>query len=729
MNIKNKIASLVLFSLVLFGGNALASSPKDFGLQEGNLIRATGDNDIFIVNEYGYKRLFLNPAIFNMYGHLGGWENVKTVSPATRDAFKTSPYFRANGDTKVYKLEATGDDTGTLRWVNMSQSDFLSIADVNQIFTINDTELNWYPKGSDIVSETSVNVAALSKTNLASQTIPAGAKNVRVLSVDFKGNGAVDKLTINRLGFLGASQYDKIYLTINGRRITEPATFSGVDNKVVVFNNLGLTAPFTADVVVDFLGSEPSGTPARVEMSGEYSGLPLQGNQFVFAQVSPVSSFNIGDSVSVDPVVVGQKNAKVGEFKVSVPSNVESVTLKSVQIRNLGNADISNLKFVVDGISYSASALGDEKFLVNTDVSITNGKTKKVEVFADVSDNSDGGDTVALRIEKSYDVVTVGNVFGFGVSVAGLPFDLATVSVNESGSLTASAVSGDKVVALWGDTGKTLFQFKLKAEDESFTLNEMSFNLDEDSVKKVYVYQGSTLVGSETLDGNVATISANYVLSGEKTFTVKADFNLLDTSVSEDFVPSLVTVKAVGVGSDEEVSSDSVSGNVVYVYSAYPVITRTDSFSSNLPPTWTNVLEFSVKAVGGDLKLASTSAAFKFEINAYGMPDTAMPYKVYVDGVQYANGNWASTSANFEPLLSDEGDEVIIAEGSSKTVLVKFDFAGSDSERGFQITLNDTAGSVNWLSQDSDDNWLDMSSVEDTLSLPVESTQFYRESL
>ena len=126
--VKHKLKNLTLAVLILgmvgvfaLVGSASAVSPNDYGLHEGDLIRASGDNDIFIVNQFGHKRLFLNPAIFNMYGHLGGWANVKTVSPAVRDAFKTSPFYRTDGDTKVYRLEVSGDDTGTLHWVNVSQ--------------------------------------------------------------------------------------------------------------------------------------------------------------------------------------------------------------------------------------------------------------------------------------------------------------------------------------------------------------------------------------------------------------------------------------------------------------------------------------------------------------------------------------------------------------------------------------------------------------------------------
>jgi hypothetical protein len=128
--------------------------PEDYGLKEGDLIRAQGDFDIFIINQYGYKRLFLNPTIFNMYGHLtGGWKAVKTVTPQVRDAFVTSDYYRYVDSPKVYYLEVTGGDTGMLHWVNMTSESFLSQGGKPEsVFIINKSEFNWYPKGTDKAS-------------------------------------------------------------------------------------------------------------------------------------------------------------------------------------------------------------------------------------------------------------------------------------------------------------------------------------------------------------------------------------------------------------------------------------------------------------------------------------------------------------------------------------------------------------------------------------------------
>lgn len=128
------------------------------GLTEGDTISAPGssDPDIYIVNEFGYKRLFLNPVIFNFYGHLGGFSKVKNILSPIRDGLVTSSYFRncETNDPKIYSVEVTGEDTGTLHWINTSGAQ--AAADdphfFKKVFCINTNEFSWYTKGLDYTS-------------------------------------------------------------------------------------------------------------------------------------------------------------------------------------------------------------------------------------------------------------------------------------------------------------------------------------------------------------------------------------------------------------------------------------------------------------------------------------------------------------------------------------------------------------------------------------------------
>ncbi|OHB17384.1 MAG: hypothetical protein A2749_02025 [Parcubacteria group bacterium RIFCSPHIGHO2_01_FULL_45_26] len=158
-----KIARLFLLSfLIVFGFSfvlsSFAVSPSDHGLHEGDLISAifSDDPDVYIVNEHGYKRLFLNPEIFKFYSHLGGFTNVKLVTPEIRDSFPTTGLFRncEKNDPKVYGFESDNEDNGQLRWINTSGAQ--AVQDdpdfFKKVFCINDKEFKWYKRGQEFKS-------------------------------------------------------------------------------------------------------------------------------------------------------------------------------------------------------------------------------------------------------------------------------------------------------------------------------------------------------------------------------------------------------------------------------------------------------------------------------------------------------------------------------------------------------------------------------------------------
>ncbi|MBI2627226.1 MAG: peptidoglycan-binding protein [Parcubacteria group bacterium] len=148
--------SFFVIVILLFSFSVFAVSPTDYGLKEGDLISAifSDDPDVYIINEDGFKRVFLNPEIFDFYEHLGGFFNVKLVTQEVRDSFPTSGLFRncEDNDEKVYGVDIDGEDTGQLHWVNTSgeqavqdDPDFFK-----KVFCINKKELNWYPRGDSL---------------------------------------------------------------------------------------------------------------------------------------------------------------------------------------------------------------------------------------------------------------------------------------------------------------------------------------------------------------------------------------------------------------------------------------------------------------------------------------------------------------------------------------------------------------------------------------------------
>jgi len=85
---------------------------------EGSLIRAAGDYRVYIVKD-GYRRWIQKAEIFNAYSHLR-WEDVIEVSPEELNGYQDSWLIRADGDPRVYEVNADG----TKHWLNMTAEEF-----------------------------------------------------------------------------------------------------------------------------------------------------------------------------------------------------------------------------------------------------------------------------------------------------------------------------------------------------------------------------------------------------------------------------------------------------------------------------------------------------------------------------------------------------------------------------------------------------------------------------
>ncbi len=189
-NYNRLILSSVLTALCWLPQLASAHLEVNFdalGLHEGDIVGSSNlsDPDIYIVNSYGFKRLFLSPTIFGFYAHLS-FPNVKKLDDAVLEKMATSGLFRncETNDPKVYAVEVTGEDVATLHWANITAEQGLAGDHdfFQKVFCINSREFNWYPKGSSYTSYSQIPVyqranlgQTINETNMP-LTIPSGYK-------------------------------------------------------------------------------------------------------------------------------------------------------------------------------------------------------------------------------------------------------------------------------------------------------------------------------------------------------------------------------------------------------------------------------------------------------------------------------------------------------------------------------------------------------------------------
>ena len=304
--------ALVVFSLL--GGHvqqAGAVTPAQYGLVEGNVIRATAGNDpdIYIVNENGYKRLFTNPAIFNVYTHIG-WNKVVNVPNTTRDAFGTSGLFRncQTNDPKVYALEVASEDVGILHWLNITAEAAVA-ADPQfawKVFCINTAEMGLYSMGADYTAYSQVpnynrfsptpsvvpgNVSvSLSSANPASATVTGGASGVEMLRVRLSGTGTVSTMVIKRVGAGATADFSNVYVYDGATRLTSGRTLTS-QTRQTEFAALNLAVAANSAKTLSLVVDVNSLTAGTVAVAGDthafqvislgttasVSGLPITG--------------------------------------------------------------------------------------------------------------------------------------------------------------------------------------------------------------------------------------------------------------------------------------------------------------------------------------------------------------------------------------------------------------------------------------------------------------------
>ncbi len=479
-----------------------AAKPSDFGLTEGNTISAAGsdDPDVYIINDWGYKRLFLNPVIFGFYGHLGGFANVKSVSPSTRDAFGTSGLFRncETNDQKVYGVETTGEDTGILHWVNTSGAQ--AVADdpnfFKKVFCINNNEFNWYSQGS---AYTSVNQVpnysrtpgstpnptgtpstpppasgtvslSLSSQNPAASTVTKNAQDVTYLAFTANGsNTTLNQVTIKRGGAGATGDFSNVYIYDGARRVSSGKTLSSSDGTVTFINlNIPVNGPHDIQVVADMAGSSANGgdvnnlslTDAQFS-SGSVTGLPITGNNVTLSGSSSgtISLDKVGSLANPN---VGAKQAQITEFKLT--ASTEAASLRRIQLILGGSAkpgDLTNLTMKSGSNSWNGTIDKDGHIVFDMSSApllISKGNNTIFNVYADLAGKKN--DTIQVYFELAADIFAVGDQYGYGMAATITNIDTSSEAFQltlQGGVLTLAQDNSLTSATIGTNTSDTLF--------------------------------------------------------------------------------------------------------------------------------------------------------------------------------------------------------------------------------------------------------------------------------
>lgn len=137
-----KISFLILpFIIALFF--SFAPEARASYIPEGAVVKTAASPDVYIIKYSGgqqFKRLVLNPQVFDSYGHLR-WGDIITIPQWEMDTFTESVYVRVDGQQGIWMLSPDGD-TG-VKYLTLH--DYL--VDTDFIYTINAIDFRNYISG------------------------------------------------------------------------------------------------------------------------------------------------------------------------------------------------------------------------------------------------------------------------------------------------------------------------------------------------------------------------------------------------------------------------------------------------------------------------------------------------------------------------------------------------------------------------------------------------------
>ena len=434
---------------------------------DGALIKSNATNpdgtpslsslDVYIVKLVGtkkFKRLVLNPTVFNSYGHLN-WGDIQTVSQSVMDEYTTSALVRVDTDPdeKVYAL-APENDTGKKSWVNVTAAEFLGVAgseDGDSIYTINSTDAGSY------VATGNVTTVAQLETFYSAGTLPDAPAVTSGLTVALSANtpavgttlGSTDAFLFTKANFtatdgdvvvtglglkrtgLGASaDFTKVWLVVDGQRRGSMKSINTLDEasllfstettKVTVADGTSKTFEIWAQMAGGTAGHSNALGITSVSTGSAVSGLPVTGNAMSVSSVAAPAVTIIHSTIG-STADIGETGKEVAKFKLTNGSASETAIFEGIVLKSIAPAagtridtdDVVNYTLydntgnVVAG-PVNMSSDNYVRFTLDTPFEIAAG-TSKFEWFSVKADVTDGpGRKIRLDVEYDADVTVYG---------------------------------------------------------------------------------------------------------------------------------------------------------------------------------------------------------------------------------------------------------------------------------------------------------------------------------
>lgn len=468
-----------------------------------------------------------------------------------------------------------------------------------------------------------------------------------------------------------------------------------------------------------------------------YDSTVINGNQIAVGDVTLTVTSNAAfPNVNRSK---GATNVKIAEVVLQA-SSADNVRITGINFNIASSSYIQNMK-LMDGTTQLGSTIGSPSSSSNnftTDLVINASESKVLSVYADVLSSATEGDSVLVSVADS-------GITGYGVNStktlsdtpsSDTPLQKVTIKTASITIAQASETPASKIV-LAGQTGVELSKIKFEPSNEDLTLKKITLSLVNASsglwesgvnqnVSKLYLYDGTTLLGSANIasgDAIISGLNLSMPQDTAKTLTVKADISGQDTINPQSV--AYVQVKGTSTTDMEVYSSQgqmtsgitltsNAAGNKMLFAVTAPVVTNALSGTTGNPSSNEEIGRFTISNPG-TREMTVTSTSFVVTVISNGATSTLGTISLYESndlGTALATSSGTSTvgTVNLTSAFTISSSNAIAA-GASRTYVLKADTASikqvtSTFTGNVKLTVK-LDGTKGYSASDTTDLWND----------------------
>ncbi len=587
-------------------------------------------------------------------------------------------------------------------------------------------------------------------SNSPSGNVSPGSQDVVLAKFDLKANG--ERIEIRKMGLqikrpagstaltgtvkVKDASTGVVYLSLaadtSGLQTTNSVTATTLENNQKTLSSyIEINSGATKTIeIVGTVSSNATSSASYTSYVGKFYVKRYSSNDYITTAAGPYQSntlsvANVGLVVSRSSAygdmtkTAGASNVKIGEY-VFQASSADDLNITGITVTLHG--DVSDLQNLVlkdgDGNQYG-NTIGTPTAGGNTfsgSMSIKASQTKVVDVYADILSSANNNDHVSTTLAAGA-VSAYGVSSGKSVSAPPSGQDVVgqTITIGQS-SLTISKDADAPLsqIVFAGATGVEINKIKFEAKYEDLTLKKLALDIDTGTtglsasdvasdISKVYLYDGSTLLGSASLVGTRATISSlNVTLpaSTPKVLTVKVDVTgsgtMLSTStlgikIADTSQDCMEVYSSQGLMTSNLNLTSNAQSNYFLFTDAAPTIAVDSSYEGtktgnpNAHETVTKIVitnngarDITLSDIRMIAQLSGVDANTTNSVSDFEIYDADGTTKL-ADGTMYMNSDFTSSTTQVDGVTSTvyvkfagmNPTQIIAANGGSKTFVIK----------------------------------------------------------